>query len=92
MSGFQFPPLGDTGAGDVLHLGRQGHLYWRQETDPPTWNYYVTLQEDRPACAFRCHYRIPGSNSGSRASAPCDEETVHKFIRWVEEGRADGGH
>lgn len=69
---FQFPVLGSTGEGPILHEGRQGELLWTNG-----YEYYVSLQEDHPACAFRCHY--PGG------SAPCDEVTARRFIRWVKQ-------
>lgn len=70
---FQFPPLGNTGEGPVLHRGRQGEIYWRPGD---SWAYYVTLQHDHPACAFRCHY--PGGSS------PCDQQTAEAYIRHLE--------
>ena len=76
-----FPPLGDTGEGPVVHRGQQGNLFWQPVNPytgaPESWDYYVTLQEDHRACAFRCHY--PGG------SAPCDNATAWRFIYAVQD-------
>lgn len=69
---FEFPPLGDTGAGPIYHKGRQGEQIWAD----PTGKYRVTLQEDHAACAFRCH--LPDDQS-----VPCDHETALAFINEV---------
>lgn len=88
MTGFDFPPLGPTGEGDVVYppgtgrqdflFGRDRPLYWQHPTRPA---YYVTYQLDRPACAFRCHY--PGG------AAPCDRETADRFIEHIERSEGD---
>lgn len=69
---FAAPPLGDVTVGEVVHRGRQGEVFWQGEHA----GYRVTLQEDRPAVAFRCHQ--PGM------SFPCSEDTALDFIAWVE--------
>lgn len=71
---FNFPPLGATGEGEVQHVGRQREVYWPGPDGP--WDYYVTLQQDRPAVAFRCHE--------PNQSTPCDRETAEAFIEWVK--------
>lgn len=70
---FDFPPLGDTGAGDPPFPGMYGQAYWVPD---PFTGYWVTHQGDRPACAFRCHY--PGG------AAPCDQATADSFIEWAK--------
>lgn len=72
-TGFNFPPLGPTGEGEIGEA-RTGTVYWQPEDYV---GYYVTHQQDRPAVAYRCHY--PGG------SAPCDRETADRWVRWVEE-------
>jgi len=80
LGDFAFPPLGDTGKGPVQHEGKHGALYWRPDG---SWRYYVTLQHDVPAVAYRCHF--PGSPGASAAdrSSPCDQKTAMQFIEWV---------
>lgn len=81
MIAFQFPPLGNTGQGPVVPVNRQLPLD-RQAWDdslPMVWkadsDYYITRQEDNPACAYRCHY--PGGSS------PCDRGAALDFAIWV---------
>lgn len=74
LRGFEFPPLGDTGAGDPLYP-------WDGFANTPVWSlpsnpsYGVSHQHDRPACAFRCYY--PGGGS------PCDLQTAMRFVAHV---------
>lgn len=77
--GFDFPRLGDTGAGELLHRGKHGDVYWQDRACP---DYYVTLQADRPACAFRCHY--------PNGSSPCDQATADAYIVWASAGASCG--
>lgn len=80
MIEFDFPTLGATGEGDPVYPpGTSTDDFPYSDIKPVLWDegeYAVTYQLDRPACAFRCHY--PGG------SAPCDQETADRFIRWVE--------
>lgn len=75
---FEFPPLGPTGEGDPPFPGTYGQMYWQPEQYT---GFYVTHQGDRPACAFRCHYRL----GRSKGSAPTNQETADRFIAWVKE-------
>lgn len=76
--GFEFPPLGPTGEGEIVYppgtvrtdgVSRRP-IYWQGAA----WDYYVIYQLDRPAVAFRCHY--PGGSS------PCNQEVADRFIEW----------